>query len=70
MIAKALAGAAIAVGAAVGVAAPAVADPNPFGDLTCGCVMDKAGSVVPSQDQMSQAILQGLTRLQTTQAQQ
>lgn len=37
MITKALVSAAIALGAAVGVAAPATADPNTFGNLSCSC---------------------------------
>ena len=37
MITKLLVGGAIAVSAAVRVAVPASADPNPFGDFSCSC---------------------------------
>lgn len=37
MINKVLFGAAIALSAAVGIAAPAGADPSPFGTLGCSC---------------------------------
>ncbi len=62
MITKALFGAAIALGAALGMAAPASADPSPFGTLGCSCRPQVAGpdGKAPVTDQMDQGIQNGL----------
>ncbi len=68
MITKTLAGAAIVLGAAVALAEPAVADPNPFGvNCTCQTVNDKVDAPMPSPDQTTPAIQQGLAALQANQ---
>ena len=61
MITKILVGGAIVLGAALGLAAPAGADPSVFNDLSCSCpntVSDHGASVV---DQMMRGIQAGLT---------
>ena len=61
MITKILVGGAIVLGAALGLAAPAGADPSAFNDLSCSCpntVSDHGASVV---DQMMRGIQAGLT---------
>ena len=66
MITKVLFSAAIALGAAVGVATPAGADPSLFGILSCSCgeavTAPDGGSAVT--DQMNQGIRSGLDYLQ------
>ncbi len=74
MITKALAGTAIVFGAAVGLAAPAIADPNPFGGIGCTCqpepANEKVGAPIPSPDQTTPALQQGLAALQANQGHQ
>ncbi|HXB84954.1 hypothetical protein [Mycobacterium sp.] len=62
MIKKALFGAAIALAAAAGVAAPASADPSPFGTLGCTCTSPAAApdGKAPVKDQLDQGIKNGL----------
>lgn len=62
MITKVLFGATIALGVALGVAAPAGADPSSFGVLGCSCtppVADPNGKA-PVSDQVDQGIQNGL----------
>lgn len=63
MIAKALVTGAIAVLVGVGEAAPALADPATFTDITCSCQAPapQAGPSVP--DQINQGIRQGFSDL-------
>jgi hypothetical protein len=62
VITKVLFSAAIALGAAVGVATPASADPSLFGTLSCSCeaVLDGGAAVT---DQMNLGIQSGLAYL-------
>jgi hypothetical protein len=62
VITKILFGAAIAFAAAAGVAAPANADPSPFGTLGCSCTPAAAvpNDKAPVTDQMNQGIQNGL----------
>ncbi len=69
MLTKFLVSAAIVFGAAVSVAAPALADPSPFGGVGCAdpmtCQQSRlVGSQVPNPEQMPQGIQQGLAALQ------
>ncbi len=69
MIAKVLLIAAIAVGAAVGVAAPAMAD-EPFTPVTtCSCDSPAPKAPAPSPEQMNQSIQQALAGLQAGEGQ-
>jgi hypothetical protein len=70
VIKKALVSAAIALGAALAVAAPANADPSAFGTLSCSC-SQPAGvpdSKAPVIDQMNKGIQRGLAFLPATPA--
>jgi hypothetical protein len=62
VIIKVLVGAAIALGAVLGIPAPASADPSPFGTLGCSCRPQVAGpdGTAPVTDQMDQGIQNGL----------
>jgi len=58
MIVKILIGAAVAVCACVGASAPAGAEPNPFGALSCGCQQTTpAGG---ARDEIDRGIRDGL----------
>ncbi|EUA15328.1 hypothetical protein I546_0124 [Mycobacterium kansasii 732] len=67
MISKILAGVALAAGAAVWIAAPAGADPDPFGNLGCSCQSPVQGNPA---DQLNQGIQQGQSDLETLLAQE
>ena len=60
MVSKFLVSAALAVGAAVAIAAPAGAEPSVFNDLSCSCpqTVSNAGSSV--DDQINRGIQSGL----------
>jgi hypothetical protein len=62
VITKVLFGVAIALGAALGAAAPAGADPSSFGTLGCSCKppVTVPDSKAPVTDQMDQGIQNGL----------
>ncbi len=71
MITKILVSGAIAVGAAVWVAAPASADPNPFSTLGCSCqapAQQGAGPIVT--DQVTQGFQHGISDLRAARGQQ
>lgn len=70
MITKVLLSAAIALGAAVGVAAPAMADPV-TSSTTCTCQppAEKVGPAVPSPEQFTQGIQKAFSDLQARQGQ-
>ena len=71
MITKVLVGAAIALGAAFGVAAPATADPNPFGTLGCSCQAPGTQGIGPTvTDQINTGIHQGQSDLRAALGQQ
>lgn len=61
MITKVFVSAAIALAAAVGVAAPAGADPTLFGVLSCGCQEPAPSDSAIFSDHVKQGIQQGLT---------
>jgi hypothetical protein len=61
VITKVLVSAAIALAAAVGVAAPAGADPTLFGVLSCGCLETAPTDSAVFQDNVEQGIQQGLS---------
>ena len=63
MITKLVASAAITVAAAVGVSAPACADPSAFSVLSCSCpqMLPKGGPAVT--EQINRGIQDGLTDL-------
>lgn len=62
MINKILFGAAIVLGAAVGIAAPAGAEPSPFGTLGCACQPPPTapGGKAPAMNPTDQGIQNGL----------
>ena len=66
MITKVLFGAAIALGAAVGGATPAGADPSAFGILSCSCqdAVTAPDGGTAATDSMNQGIRSGLDYLQ------
>jgi hypothetical protein len=70
VITKVLFGAAIALGAALGIATPASADPSSFGVLGCSCRPPVAppDGKAPVTDQMDQGIQNGLGYLRGTPA--
>jgi hypothetical protein len=68
VVSKILVSAALTVGAAVAIAAPAGADPSVFNDLSCSCpqtVSDGAPSVI---DQINRGIRAGLSGMDTVEA--
>lgn len=56
------------VGIALGAAAPADADPNPFGDLSCSCHQPVPGQHPSDVQQVMQGIQQGLSYPRAPQA--
>jgi hypothetical protein len=68
VITKIFVGGAIVLGATLGLAAPAGADPSVFNDLSCSCpntVSNRGSSVV---DQMMRGIQAGLTGIDAVEA--
>jgi hypothetical protein len=61
VISKILVSAAIALAAWIGGAAPASADPNPFGVLSCSCRTTTTTDSLPPGDGMNQAIQHGIS---------
>jgi hypothetical protein len=71
VITKILVSAAIALGATVGVAAPASADPSPFSNLGCSCQAPGQQGTGPAvTEQMNQGIQAALTDLPGIRGQQ
>ena len=68
MISKVLFGAAIVLSAAVGIAAPASAEPSPFGTLGCSCQppVSVPDAKTPATGQVDQGIQNGLGYLHST----
>ena len=64
MITKVLFSAAALLGAAVGVATTAGADPSSFGTLSCGCERAVSGGGTAVRDQIDRGIQSGLAYLQ------
>jgi hypothetical protein len=69
VVSKVLACAALAIGAAVAIAAPAGADPSVFNDLSCSCpqTVSNGGAVA---DQIDRGIQSGLAGTNVVRAQQ
>ena len=63
MVSKILVSAALAVGAAVAVAAPAGADPSVFSTLSCSCAETVSDGKAPAADQVKQGLRAGLSDL-------
>lgn len=63
MITKALVAGGITVLVGVGAAAPALADPTTFTNITCSCQAPPPQAGPSIQDQISQGIQQGLSDL-------
>jgi hypothetical protein len=70
VVSRILVSAALAVGAAVAIAAPASADPNPFGDLSCSCPQTFSDGSPALINQITQGIQQGQSDLRAIRAQQ
>jgi len=70
MIAKIVVGSAIALGAVVGCAASASADPSPFGTLSCSCPETAPAGSPVLIEKIDQGIQQGLSGLPVNQYQQ
>lgn len=60
MITKILFSGAVVFGAALGLAAPAGADPSVFNDLSCGCPQTVSNTGPSVTDQMKRGIQAGL----------
>jgi hypothetical protein len=60
-ITKLIVGAVIVLGSGAVAAAPASADPNPFGSLTCGCQSTAPASGAALRDQIDRGIRNGLS---------
>jgi hypothetical protein len=61
VVTKLLVSGAIVLGAAVGLAAPSGADPNPFSNLSCSCQTPGPATSPDVTDQVNQGIQDGLT---------
>lgn len=70
MVSKILACAALAVGAAVAIAAPAGADPSVFNDLSCSCPQTVSNGGASVADQIDRGIQSGLAGANVVRAQQ
>ncbi len=70
MVSKILACAALAVGAAVAIAAPAGADPSVFNDLSCSCSQTVSNGGSSVADQIDRGIQSGLAGTNIVLAQQ
>jgi hypothetical protein len=68
VITKVLASAAITVVTAVGVAAPATADPGAFGNLSCSCTETVSVNNVVGVDPVNEGFQDGLSDLESTPA--
>ncbi|OBK45441.1 hypothetical protein [Mycobacterium sp. 1081908.1] len=70
MVSKILVSAALAVGAAVAIAAPAGADPSVFNDLSCSCPQTVSNGGSSVADQINRGIQSGLAGGNVARAQQ
>ncbi|HTY33369.1 hypothetical protein [Mycobacterium sp.] len=70
MVSKILAGAALAVGAAVAIAVPAGADPSVFNDLSCSCPETVSNDGSSVADQIDRGIQSGLAGANVLRAEQ
>lgn len=70
MVSKILVSAALAVGAAVAIAAPAGADPSVFNDLSCSCPQTVSNGGSSVADQIDRGIQSGLAGGNVVRAQQ
>jgi hypothetical protein len=70
LVSKILVSAALAVGAAVAIAAPAGADPSVFNDLSCSCPQTVSNGGSSVDDQINRGIQSGLAGGNVSRAQQ
>jgi len=70
VVSKILAGAALAVGAAVAIAVPAGADPSVFNDLSCSCPETVSNDGSSVADQIDRGIQSGLAGANVLRAEQ
>jgi hypothetical protein len=70
LVSKILVSAALAVGAAVAIAAPAGADPSVFNDLSCSCPQTVSNGGSSVADQINRGIQSGLAGGNIARAQQ
>jgi hypothetical protein len=70
LVSKILVSAALAVGAAVAIAAPAGADPSVFNDLSCSCPQTVSNGGSSVADQINRGIQSGLAGGNVSRAQQ
>ena len=70
MVSKILVSAALAIGAAVAIAAPAGADPSVFNDLSCSCPQTVSNGGSSVADQINRGIQSGLAGGNIARAQQ
>jgi hypothetical protein len=70
VVSKILVSAALAVGAAVAIAAPAGADPSVFNDLSCSCPQTVSNGGSSVADQINRGIQSGLAGGNIARAQQ
>jgi hypothetical protein len=70
LVSKILVSAALAVGAAVAIAAPAGADPSVFNDLSCSCPQTVSNGGSSVADQINRGIQSGLGGGNVARAQQ
>jgi hypothetical protein len=70
LLTKILIGAATTLVAAIGVAAPATADPNYFGTLSCSCAETVSVDNGPGIDPIQQGMQAGLADLRGVRGQQ
>jgi len=70
LVSKILVSAALAVGTAVAIAAPAAADPSVFNDLSCSCPQTVSNGGSSVADQINRGIQSGLAGGNVARAQQ
>jgi hypothetical protein len=70
VITKSLFTAAVVGAAALGLAAPAGADPSVFNDLSCGCPQTVSNRGPSDTDQIKRGIQSGLTGIDAVEAQE
>lgn len=70
MVSRILTGAAVAVGMAISIAAPAGADPSVFNDLSCSCPQTVSNGGSSVADQINRGIQSGLGGGNAARAQQ
>jgi hypothetical protein len=70
VVSRILVGAAVAVGTAIAIAAPAGADPSVFNDLSCSCPQTVSNGGTSLIEQLQRGIQAGLTGVDPVRASQ